>query len=253
MHVAAGVSRLDGQVAIVTGAATGIGLAIASRLRADGARIVVVDMDGPSAERAVTDLGETDSVAVAGDAGEPAVADRAVATALKRWGRADVLVNNAGIIGETANTWELSVEGMDRAYRTNLRSVFLFCRAAIPPMLESGYGRIVNIASIAGKEGNAKAASYSSTKAGVIGLTKSVGKELARTGIRVNCVAPAMVNSGMMLAQPQDQRDGLIGRIPMGRPGEVEEVAATVAWLASAECSYTTGAVFDLSGGRATY
>ena len=251
--MAAGVSRLDGQVAIVTGAATGIGLAIASRLRADGAWIVVVDMDGPSAERAVTDLGETDSVAVAGDAGEPEVADRAVATALKRWGSADVLVNNAGIIGETANTWELSVEVMDRAYRTNLRSVFLFCRAAIPSMLESDYGRIVNIASIAGKEGNAKAALYSSTKAGVIGLTKSVGKELARTGIRVNCVAPAMVNSGMMLAQPQDQRDGLIGRIPMGRPGKVEEVAATVAWLASAECSYTTGAVFDLSGGRATY
>ena len=170
-----------------------------------------------------------------------------------KWGRVDVLVNNAGIGGDVGNIWELPVEEMDRVYRTNLRGVYLFTHYAVPAMLERDYGRIVNIASIAGKEGNPRMVPYSATKAAVIGLTKSVGKELATTGVRVNCVTPAVVQTRILDQITDEQVNYMLERIPMGRTGDVSEVAALVAWLSSEECSFTTGGVFDISGGRATY
>ena len=188
--------------------------------------------------------------ATLGDAG---TARRAVRAAMDRWGRIDVLVNNAGIGGDVGNVWELPVEEMDRVYRTNLRGVYLFCHEAIPHMMKRDYGRIVNIASIAGKEGNPRMVPYSATKAAVIGLTKSVGKELATTGIRVNCVTPAVVRTRILDQLTDAQVQYMLDRIPMGRTGDASEIAALVAWLASEECSFSTGAVFDISGGRATY
>ena len=173
--------------------------------------------------------------------------------ALEAWGRVDVLVNNAGITGVDGNVWELDLEEMDRVYRVNLRGVFAFCRAVIPAMLERDYGRIVNIASIAGKEGNPRMVPYSATKAGVIGLTKSVGKELAKSGVRVNCVTPAVVHTRILDELTPEQVRYMVERIPIGRTGEIAEIAALAAWLASEECSFSTGGVFDISGGRATY
>lgn len=249
------MSRFEDQTAIVTGAAEGLGYGIAERLGSEGARVVIVDMNGEAAERASKSLGERGIAAevVIGDVGDEDTARRAARIAADRWGRIDILVNNAGIAGHSANVWDLSVEEMDRVYRTNLRGVFSFCHHVIPYMLERDYGRIVNIASIAGKEGNPKAVPYSATKAGVIGLTKSIGKELARTGVRVNCVTPAVVRTRILEQLTQEHIDYMISKIPMGRTGEVSEVAALVAWLSSRECSFSTGAVFDISGGRATY
>ncbi|MBM3934333.1 MAG: SDR family oxidoreductase [SAR202 cluster bacterium] len=249
------MARFDGQVALITGSAVGIGLAVATRLGSEGANIVMVDYDGAKAQQAAAALGEkgVDVLVEVGDVGEPAVAASAVRRAVERWGRVDVLVNNAGIAGRSANLWELSVEEMDQVYKTNLRGVFIFHREVIPQMLKRAYGRIVNIASIAGKEGNPKASPYSSTKAGVIGLTKSVGKELAKTGIRVNCVTPAVIQTDILKQVSKEHLDYMLSKIPMGRTGDVTEVAALVAWLASPECSFSTGAVFDISGGRATY
>jgi 3-oxoacyl-[acyl-carrier protein] reductase len=243
------------QVAIVTGAATGIGHAIASRLGGDGARILIVDLDRGEAERAAGELAASgiDVRIQVGDVADPDVAASSVSQALETWGRIDVLVNNAGVGGNVAPIWELPVEEMDRVYRSNLRGVFLFCHEVIPHMMERDYGRIVNIASIAGKEGNPRMAPYSATKAAVIGLTKSVGKELADTGIRVNCITPAVIQTRILDQLTPAQVDYMLERIPMGRTGEVSEVAALVAWLASKECSFSTGAVFDISGGRATY
>jgi NAD(P)-dependent dehydrogenase (short-subunit alcohol dehydrogenase family) len=243
------------QVAIVTGAATGIGHAIASRLGGDGARILIVDLDRGEAERAAEELAASgiDVRIQVGDVADPDVAASSVSQALETWGRIDVLVNNAGVGGNVAPIWELPVEEMDRVYRSNLRGVFLFCHEVIPHMMERDYGRIVNIASIAGKEGNPRMAPYSATKAAVIGLTKSVGKELADTGIRVNCITPAVIQTRILDQLTPAQVDYMLERIPMGRTGEVSEVAALVAWLASKECSFSTGAVFDISGGRATY
>lgn len=249
------MSRFEDQTAIVTGAAEGLGYGIAERLGSEGARVVIVDMNGEAAERASKSLGERGIAAevVIGDVGDEDTARRAARIAADRWGRIDILVNNAGIAGHSANVWELSVEEMDRVYRTNLRGVFSFCHHVIPYMLERDYGRIVNIASIAGKEGNPKAVPYSATKAGVIGLTKSIGKELARTPVRANCVTPAVVRTRILEQLTQEHIDYMISKIPMGRTGEVSEVAALVAWLSSRECSFSTGAVFDISGGRATY
>jgi NAD(P)-dependent dehydrogenase (short-subunit alcohol dehydrogenase family) len=243
------------QVAIVTGAATGIGHAIASRLGGEGARILIVDLDRDEAEGAAGEFAASgiDVRIQVGDVADPAVAASSVSQALDAWGRIDVLVNNAGIGGNVAPIWELPVEEMDRVYRSNLRGVFLFCQQVIPHMMERDYGRIVNIASIAGKEGNPRMVPYSATKAAVIGLTKSVGKELANTGIRANCITPAVIQTRILDQLTPAQVDYMLERIPMGRTGEVSEVAALVAWLASKECSFSTGAVFDISGGRATY
>ena len=249
------MSRFTDRVAIVTGAGAGIGRAIASRLGNGGARITLVDFDGELAEQAAGELrgAGAEVVTVVGDVGEAETARRAVDEAVSAWGRVDVLVNNAGIGGDVGNIWELPVEEMDRVYRTNLRGVYLFTHYAVPPMLERDYGRIVNIASIAGKEGNPRMVPYSATKAAVIGLTKSVGKELATTGVRVNCVTPAVVRTRILEQLTDEQVGYMVERIPMGRTGDVSEVAALVAWLASEECSFTTGGVFDISGGRATY
>ena len=249
------MGRFDEQVAIVTGSGEGLGFGIAQRLGSEGAKIVIVDNSAEMAETASQALAEQEiSVEVTlGDVGEEKTAESAVRKAIDTWGRIDILVNNAGIAGNSANVWELSVEEMDRVYSTNLRGVFSFCHHVIPHMIERDYGRIVSIASIAGKEGNPKAVPYSATKAGVIGLTKSVGKELATTGIRVNCVTPAVVRTRILEQLTQEHIDYMLSKIPMGRTGEVEEVAALVAWLASDECSFSTGAVFDISGGRATY
>ena len=249
------MQRFEDRVAIVTGAARGIGRGVAELLGADGARILIVDQDGATGEDAAAELAAqgVDVRLEVGDVGDEDVAPRSVERAIDAWGRVDILVNNAGIAGVAAPIWEQSAEEMDRVYRTNLRGVYLFTRAVIPQMLERDYGRIVNIASIAGKEGNPNMVPYSATKAAVIGLTKSVGKELATTGIRVNAVTPAVIMTPILEQLTPEQVEYMLQKIPMGRTGEISEVAALVAWLASPECSFSTGAVFDISGGRATY
>ena len=208
-----------------------------------------------TADRAAATLTTQDiaALAVCGDTAEESTAERAVDQAIESWRRIDILVNNTGIIGQTVPLWELPVSEMDRVYAVNLRGTYLFCQQAIPHMLARDYGRIVNMASIAGKEGNPNMVPYSATKAAVIGLTKSLGKELAETGIRVNCITPAVVRTPIWEQTTPAQMEMLLARIPMKRSGEIAEVAALAAWLASAECSFSTGAVFDLSGGRATY
>lgn len=249
------MGRLDQNVAIITGAARGIGLGIAQRLGSEGSKILIVDHDGATGERATADLA-TQGIDVrlkVGDVGDDNTASCSVEQALDTWGRVDILINNAGVAGIAAPIREQSIEEMDRVYRTNLRSVYLFIRAVTPHMIERDYGRIVNISSIAGKEGNPNMVPYSSTKAGVIGLTKSVGKELATTGIRVNTVTPAVIMTPILEQLTPEQVQYMLQRIPMNRTGEVEEVAGLVAWLSSPECSFSTGAVFDISGGRATY
>ena len=249
------MSSLDRQVGVVTGAGTGIGLAIATRLGKEGMSLVLVDHDYDLVMLAKEKLAEIgiEAIVVVGDVGESKTSEQAANKADQMWGRIDVLVNNAGIAGNDGNIWELSVQELDRVYRTNLRGTFLFCHHLIPHMIKRNYGRIINIASVAGKEGNPRMVPYSSTKAAVIGLTKAVGKELALTGIRVNCVTPAVVQTRILEQLTADQVEYMVDRIPMRRMGESDEVAALVAWLASKECSFSTGAVFDISGGRATY
>jgi NAD(P)-dependent dehydrogenase (short-subunit alcohol dehydrogenase family) len=249
------MNRFEGKVAIVTGSATGIGYGISKRLAKDGANLVMVDMDANMIEQSASEIAvRTKEVEILiGDVSETQTAQEAVNKAINKWGQIDILINNAGIGGVNGNIWELDVSEMDRVYRTNLRGVFSFCHEVIPHMLEKDYGRIVNIASIAGKEGNPRMVPYSSTKAAVIGLTKSIGKELAGTGILANCITPAVVQTRILEQFTPEQVQYMVDRIPVGRTGEIAEIAALVAWLASEECSFSTGAVFDISGGRATY
>jgi len=243
---------LAGKTALVTGAARGIGLAIASRLSADGARVAVLDIEREAAEAAAKKVGGG-AIAIVADVTRTAEVDAAVERVVETWGRLDILVNNAGITGRSFPIWELSDEDWARVIAVDLTSVFLCCRAAVKVMLGQGAGRIINIASIAGKEGNPTLVPYSTAKAGVIGLTKALAKEVATRGIFVNAVAPAVIGTEMLKQMEQSTVDLLISKIPMGRVGKPEEVAALVAWLASDECSFSTGAVYDLSGGRATY
>jgi 3-oxoacyl-[acyl-carrier protein] reductase len=241
-----------GRTALVTGAARGIGLAIAMRLAADGLRVALLDQDSAGAEAAARAVGRG-AMALAGDVTRTKDVDDAVARVERAWGRLDVLVNNAGITGRSFPIWELSDEDWQRVIDVDLTSVFLCCRAAVKVMLRQGGGRIVNIASIAGKEGNPTLVPYSTAKAGVIGLTKALAKEVATRGILVNAVAPAVIGTDLLKQMEPTTVDLLVSKIPMGRVGKPEEVAALVAWLVSDECSFSTGAVYDLSGGRATY
>lgn len=243
---------LEGKVAMVTGAARGIGRAIAQRLHQDGAAVAVADLDLDAARNATECLGEL-GLAVALDVSDPASAEAAARTVADRFEGIDILVNNAGIAGLAAPVSEYPIEEWRRVMSANLDGVFYCTRAVLPYLLRRDWGRVVNISSISGKEGNPNMAAYSTSKAGVIGFTKSLGKELARSGVRVNCVTPAVIATEL-LEQLDDQTvDYMVSKIPMGRTGRLDEIAAMVAWLASPECSFSTGAVFDLSGGRATY
>jgi 3-oxoacyl-[acyl-carrier protein] reductase len=243
---------LAGKTALVTGAARGIGFAIASRFAREGARVVVVDLDGPGAESAAKQIG-LDAMAVVADVTKTAEVERAVRAPVERWGRLDIVVNNAGITGRTVPLWELTDQDWDRVIACDLTSVFLVSRAAVRVMLDSGRGRIINIASIAGKEGNPTLVPYSTAKAGVIGFTKALDKEVATRGILVHAVAPAVIGTEILKHVARETLDYMVAKIPMGRVGTPDEVAALVAWLASDDCSFSTGAVYDLSGGRATY
>jgi len=248
------MNQLDfaGRTAIVTGGAAGIGLAIAQRLAASGARLSLWDRDSSALHSARENLRVSCDVQQVDitDADAVAAAARRSADAL---GQVDVLVCSAGITGPNSTTWEYPIDAWRQVMDVNLNGLFYCNRAIVPYMMSRDYGRIVNIASVAGKEGNPNAPAYSASKAGVIALTKSLGKELAKTGIRVNCVTPAAVRTGMFAQMTQQHIDFMLSKIPLGRFGTVEEIAATVCWLASEECSFSTGAVFDLSGGRATY
>ncbi len=244
--------ELTGQTAIVTGAATGIGEAIAERFTQAGARVAVADMNLPDAEKVARRLGHG-SFAVRVDVSQPESIKQAVAEVLGKTGRIDILVNNAGIAGPAAPLWEQTDEAWEKAIAVNLSGIFYFCRAVVPHMLERKYGRIVNIASIAGKEGNPRMVPYSATKAGVIGLTKSLGKELATEGICVNAVSPAVVQTKILDQVTPEQVKYMTDKIPMRRTGKPEEVAAVVHFLASPDCSFVTAQCYDVSGGRATY
>jgi len=240
---------LKGRVAAITGGARGIGLATAERFVRSGAKVALWDLDGAEAaarriEGAIgctVDVTDENSVAAA------------LAETERRLGPVAILVASAGIAGPNATVADYPVDAWRKVIEVDLNGVFLCCRAVVPGMVKRNYGRIVNIASIAGKEGNPNAAPYSAAKAGVISLTKSLGKELAQTGVRVNCITPAAVKTAIFDQITQQHIDYMLSKIPMGRFGTVEEMAAMIAWLASEECSFTTGGVFDVSGGRATY
>ena len=248
------VIDLQGRVAVITGGAQGIGYATAQRMLASGASVVLWDIDAARLATAVQTLSAQGTAS--GDTVEltdEASVAVAAAAAVARHGRIDILVNNAGITGGNAPTWELSPAVWRQVVEVNLIAPFLTCRAVVPQMIGQGYGRIVNIASVAGKEGNPNASHYSASKAGLIALTKSLGKELATKGVLVNAVAPAAARTAIFDQMSPEHIGFMLGKIPMARFVEVDEVAAMVAWLASEECSFSTGAVFDLSGGRATY
>ncbi|HEV2299979.1 MAG TPA: SDR family NAD(P)-dependent oxidoreductase [Stellaceae bacterium] len=242
---------LEGRAAIVTGAARGIGRAIAERLAASGARVAIWDVDAEAAADAASAI--EGAAPYLADVTDPRSIAEALAATVAQTGPPAILVNNAGISGPNFPLDEYPPEEWRRVVEIDLIGVFNCCRAAVPLMRRADYGRIVNIASIAGKEGNPNASAYSAAKAGVIGLTKSLGKELAATGIRVNCVTPAAARTAIFEQMTEAQIQYMLSKIPMGRFVLVEEIAALVAWLCSEECSFSTGAVFDVSGGRATY
>jgi 3-oxoacyl-[acyl-carrier protein] reductase len=248
------LNKLDfaGRCAVVTGGAAGIGFAIASRLASSGARVSMWDRDAAALSKAKASLGAGTHTAAL-DVSKEADVAAALAQTASVFTKIDVLVCSAGITGPNTTVIEYPLADWQQVLDINLTGLFLCNRALAKHMSANDYGRIVNIASVAGKEGNPNASAYSVSKAGVIALTKSLGKELARTGVRVNCVTPAAVKTGMFAQMTQAHIDFMLSKIPMGRFGTVEEIAALVCWLASEECSFSTGAVFDLSGGRATY
>ena len=245
---------LCGRSAVVTGGAQGIGRAIVERLLESGAAVAIWDRDGKLAEKAAGELQQSGKVAAfTADVTKLVEIEAARDATLKAFGQIDILVNNAGITGPNAKTWEYPIGAWHEVMRVNLDSAFYCCRAIVPLMIAQNYGRIVNVASIAGKEGNPIAVAYSASKAGVIALTKSLGKELATYDIAVNCITPAAARTAIFDQMTQEHIDYMLSKIPRGRFVEVAEIAALVAFCASAECSFSTGAVFDISGGRATY
>mgnify|MGYP006269184315 CR=1 FL=1 len=232
---------LAGRKAVITGGARGIGLAAAERMLASGAEVSLWDMDPAALDAAAKRLSSAASVTAAAQA------------AIGQMGQVDILVNNAGITGPNVTVWEYSPEDWRKVIDVDLTGPFLCARALVPVMIERNYGRIVNVASIAGKEGNPNASAYSSAKAGLIALTKSLGKELAKTGIRVNCLTPAAVETDIFKQMTEAHIQFMLSKIPLSRFGQIAEVASMICWLASEELSFSTGAVFDISGGRATY
>jgi len=244
----------ENKLAIVTGSYQGLGKGIAKEFAKNGSNLILVDIDEKLkiTQEELKEYGNTVEIII-GDVSKESTAKSVMNIVETKFTGLDILVNNAGIGGINKTLWELPSEEFDRVYSINLKSVFLFCKYAVPLMLKNNYGRIVNIASIAGKEGNPNASAYSATKAGVIGLTKSLGKELSKTEIRVNCITPAVVNTSILDEFTEEHINYMIEKIPIGRTGEIEEVANMVSWLSSEKCSFSTGAVFDISGGRATY
>lgn len=244
-------SRFAGRVAIVTGAASGIGRSIAERLIVEGAKVSLWDRNEAALAETATEMRAAHRVALdVSDFDQVNLAAQQTASALDK---IDILVASAGIAGPNATLWDYPVEAWRQVIDVNLNGLFYCNRAVVPYLQRNQYGRIVNIASVAGKEGNPNASAYSASKAGVIGLTKSLGKELARTEIRVNCVTPAAVKTPIFSQISQSHIDFMLSKIPIGRLGQVDEVTSLVCWLASEECSFSTGAVFDISGGRSTY
>ena len=241
---------LKDRAAAVTGGAQGIGRAVAERFIASGARVALWDMDTALAEKTAADIGATAITVDITDLKAVEAARDQTASAL---GGIDILVNNAGIAGMNTVVWDYPEDEWKRILDINLNGTFHCCRAIVPVMREAGYGRIINVASIAGKEGNPNASAYSASKAGVIALTKSLGKELAGDNIAVNCITPAAARTAIFDQMSQEHIDFMLSKIPRGRFVQVDEVAALVAWLASEDCQFSTGAVFDISGGRATY
>jgi NAD(P)-dependent dehydrogenase (short-subunit alcohol dehydrogenase family) len=247
-----GNRRFEGRRAIVTGGASGIGLGVCERLASEGAKIAVWDANTESLETAQA-AGAPFAAAIKVDITDPEAVDKAREETVSALGGIDILVACAGITGPNTTLWDYPVAAWRRVIDVNLNGLFYCNRAVVPEMLKGGYGRIVNVASIAGKEGNPNASAYSASKAGVIGLTKSLGKELSKNNITVNCVTPAAVHTPIFDQMSQEHIDFMLSKIPIGRFGKVEEVTSLICWLASEECSFTTGGVFDISGGRATY
>jgi NAD(P)-dependent dehydrogenase (short-subunit alcohol dehydrogenase family) len=245
---------LNGRVAVITGGAQGIGYATAERMLLSGASVVLWDIDAKAvaaAKEALSSLGTVDAVTVELTDADAVLA--ATGEVVRQHGRIDILVNNAGITGGNATTWELQPEVWRRVVEVNLIAPYLTCRAVAPQMLQRGYGRIVNVASVAGKEGNPNASHYSASKAGLIALTKSLAKELATQGVLVNAVSPAAAKTAIFDQMSEQHINFMLSKIPMGRFVQVNEIAALIGWLSSEDCSFSTGAVFDISGGRATY
>jgi len=245
---------LAGRTAIVTGGATGIGLAVAKRLAASGARIALWDVnDSATVLEQLAPVEHGDHMILSVNVTDDGAVAQAADSVNKAMGKIDALVCSAGITGPNATTWQYTPEDWRRVFEVNVHGVFLCNRAVVSKMMLNDYGRIVNIASIAGKEGNPNASAYSASKAAVIGLTKSLGKETAKMGIRVNCVTPAAVRTAIFDQMTPEHIEFMLSKIPMARFGGVDEIAALVTWLCTEECSFSTGAVFDLSGGRAVY
>jgi NAD(P)-dependent dehydrogenase (short-subunit alcohol dehydrogenase family) len=251
MQGQAGKAAAPQRTAVITGGAGGLGRAIGERLARDGVRVALWDLDEDKAAKAARDVPDARAYRV--DVTDYAAVEDATSRTLRDFGRIDILVNSAGINGPIAPLVDYPLDGWRSTLALNLDGVFHCCRAVVKAMLAQGYGRVVNMSSIAGKEGNPNASCYAASKAAVIGLTKALGKELAQTGVLVNCVAPAAIDTEMLSQLTPEFRASVIAKIPMGRLGRADEVAALVAWLASEECSFCTGAVFDISGGRATY
>ncbi|WP_375451365.1 SDR family NAD(P)-dependent oxidoreductase [uncultured Devosia sp.] len=243
-----------GRVAIITGGGQGIGLRVAELMLANGGSIAIWDRDEKLLANLTAKYGQDGKVLpVRADIADLASVQSAVATVLERFGKIDILINNAAIVGPNAPTWEYAPQDFMDVVQIGLVGTFFVCRTVVPHMIGAGYGRIVNLSSVAGKEGNPNASAYSSTKAGVLALTKSLGKELAKYDIAVNAVTPAVAKTTMAMSQDPDFLKMILSKIPRGRMLELSEAASMICWLATAENSFTTGAVFDLSGGRATY